>query len=192
MFYHSWEQHHSNGSIRRVNPSHDGYCVCYCLLHLPLSLFYMFPSYYQPTGKSVFFCCRCFFAVVAGVLFFFAVVAGARFFFCCRPRRAFFLLLSSLGARFLFCCRPWGRVFFLLSLRGRVFFLAVVAGARFFFLLSLREPGLTHSLASWVRATTTKTNIKQLQQKKHGFPNLPASLPTYLFSIYNQPVYAPK
>ena len=65
------------------------------------------------------------------------------------------LLLLSLGARFLF----------LLPLRGRFFFCCRCGGAFFLcFSLSLREPGFTHSLASWVRATT-KNNIKQLQQK---------------------------
>ena len=81
-----------------------------------------------------FFCCRCFFAVVAGARFFFAVVAGARFFFCCRCG----------GRVFFFAVVAGGRVFFLLSLRGggvrvafccrcgpwRVIFGAVVADVR--------------------------------------------------------------
>ena len=136
--------------------------------------------------RSVFFL-----AVVAGARFFFCCRRGGAFsFFCCRCGGAFFFLLSSLGARFFLLSSLGARYFFFAVVAGARFFLAVVAGARFFsfavvagarfffavvagarfFLLSLQEPGLTHSLASWVRATTTKTNIKQLQPKKTRVP----------------------
>ena len=92
-----------------------------------------------------------------GCVFFFAVVPGARFFFCCRPW----------GRVFFFCCRPWGaRFFFFAVVAGARFFFGCRGGAAFYFLLSLREPGLTHSLASWVRATTTKNTTKSNYSKK--------------------------
>ena len=125
-------------------------------------------------GRVFFFC-----AVVACFFFFFCRRCGGALFFCCRcgggGGGAFFCVLLSLRRRVFFCCcRCGGGGGFAVVAGARVFFFAVVAGARSFllslrgrvcFLLSLREPGFTHSLASWVCAATTKTNIKQLQQK---------------------------
>ena len=115
----------------------------------------------------VCFCCRCrsdFLLSLRGHVYFLAVVAGARLLslLSSRGRVVVFFAVVPAGAFFLLSLR--GR-FFLLSLRGR-FVLLSLRGV--LFLLSLREPGFTHSLASWVRATTTKNNIKQLQQKNTG------------------------
>ena len=105
---------------------------------------------------SLSFCCPCWvalvFAVVTGLPFFFAVATGALF------------LLSWRGARLFLLLSP-ARGFFLLSWRGCVFVLSLQGR---FFLVSCRGPGLTHSLGSWVRAQTTQTNIKQLQQQNTG------------------------
>ena len=130
------------------------------------------------------------FAVVAGARYFLQSSPGVRLFFVVVAGACLSFLLSSRGARLIFCYRCGGAFICLLSFSGGgVYLFVVVAGAHFFFavvpgdtfifccrrggvdfLLSLREPGFTHSLASWVRATTTKNNIKQLQQKhKHGF-----------------------
>ena len=96
--------------------------------------------------RGTLFCCR------RGCVFF-AVVPGARCFLLSSPRRVMLFAVVS-GALF-FCCRCGGPFSFLLSLRGLVCFCCRDRG-----------PGLTPSLASWVRAQTTKTNVKQLQQKE--------------------------
>ena len=73
-----------------------------------------------------FFCCRCFFAVVAGARFFFCCrCGGAFFFFAVVAGGAFFFLLSLRGGAFFFCCRCGGGGCVLL------FAVVVVPGALF-------------------------------------------------------------
>ena len=94
---------------------------------------------------------------------------------CKVAKRSHAFKLQTQCMRFFLAVVP-GALFVLLSSSGYVSCLAVVPGVRFLFfqswrermsvLLSLRGRGFTYWLASWVRAQTTKTNIKQLEQQK--------------------------
>ena len=157
-----------------------------CLTSMPIEYIEFLP------GKSVYRLLTFVLLSLRGRVTFCSRPGGRVYFLLSSRGRVYLFLLSSRGARLIFCCRCGGAFICLLSSpgapggasifcrrRGGAFFFAVVPGDTFIFccrrggvdfLLSLRESGFTHSLASWVRATTTKNNIKQLQQKhKHGF-----------------------
>ena len=112
------------------------------------------------------FCCRCLGAFsfllslqgrCRGASILFAVVPGGAFICLLSLRGRVYFFAVVAGARLLFCCRPGGRIYFFAIVAGaRSFFCCRGGGGGVFLLLSLREPGFTHSLASWVRSNYSK------------------------------------